>query len=262
MNELGAFDLVLWGLTVSLEIGLLVLLLYRKNHRIFPFLFSYVLIAFLQSVVLMVSYRIWGFSSSNAVRIGWGTQKLVILGRALAVAEICRRVLERYRGIWALAWRTLVGSAVLVLLYSLAVAGFEWQLLALNADRGLELTITVVLVMLFLFAHYYELTMEPAVRSLAIGFFLYSCFGVLNDTILEGWKYRYATLWNLAGMTAYLASLLLWNWAVRERQLAITLEPAPLSQGVYENLAPEINLRLKLLNEHLTQILCPKAKRP
>ena len=262
MNEIVAFIKVLWGLTILLEAGLLVLLLYRKNHRTFPFFFTYVLMAFLESIVLMVSYRLWGFSSSNAVRIAWGTQGLVILGRALAVAEICRRVLGRYRGIWALAWRMLVGSAVVVLLYSLAIAGFEWQLLALNADRGLELTITVVVVMLFLFARYYELTMEPAARLLAISFFLYSCFAVLNDTILENWKYRYATLWNVVGMLAYLASLLLWNWAVRKRQLEITLEPALLSRGVYQTLAPEINLRLKLLNEHLDQILCPEAKRP
>ena len=113
-----------------------------------------------------------------------------------------------------------------------------------------------------MFARYYEVTIEPAVRSLAIGFFLYSCFAVLNDTILESWRYRYATHWNLAGMLAYLASLLLWNWAVRERQPEITLGPALLSQGVYQTLAPEINLRLKLLNEHLSQILGPEAKRP
>jgi len=101
----------------------------------------------------------------------------------------------------------------------------------------------------------------PAVRSLAIGFFLYSCFAVLNDTILESWRYRHAALWNLVGMLAYLESLLLWIWAVRKRQPEITLEPALLSQGVYQTLAPEINFRLKLLNEHLHQILCPEARR-
>ena len=262
MNEIVDFDKVLWGLNVCLQARLLVLLLDRKNHRIFPFFFGYLLIALLQNIVTMVSYRIWGFSSSSAVRIAWGTQGLVILWRALAVAEICRRVLESYRGIWALAWRMLVGSAILVLLYSLAVASFEWQLLVLNADRGLELTITVVLVTFFLFARYYEITIEPAVRSLAIGFFLYSCFAVLNDTILESWKHRYATHWNLADMLAYLAILLLWNWAVRKRQPEITLGPVLLSHGVYQTLAPEINLRLRLLNEHLNQILGPEAKRP
>jgi len=63
-------------------------------------------------------------------------------------------------------------------------------------------------------------------------------------------------------MLAYLASLLLWNWAVRERQPAIAVGPVLLSHGVYQNLAPEINLRLRLLNEQLHQILGPEAKRP
>ena len=72
MNEIDAFDKVLWGLNVCLQARLLVLLLNRKNHRIFPFLFVYLLIAFLQNVVTMASYRIWAFSSSNAVRIARG----------------------------------------------------------------------------------------------------------------------------------------------------------------------------------------------
>src|SRR2546423_9631290 len=90
MNEIVVFDKVLWGLNVCLQARLLVLLLDRKNHRIFPFFFGYLLIALLQNVVTMVSYRIWGFSSSNAVRIAWGTQGLVILGRALAGVQNCR----------------------------------------------------------------------------------------------------------------------------------------------------------------------------
>jgi hypothetical protein len=262
MSELATFQNVFWGITVFLELTLLVLLVHRKNHRVFPFFFTYVLVAFLQSVILMVSYKIWGFSSISSERMAWGTQGLVILARAMAVVEICRRVLGRYRGIWALAWRMLVCSAVVVLVYSVVVAGFEWPLLALNADRGLELTVTVVLVMFFLFAHYYELAMETAVRSLAIGFFLYSCFAVLNDTILEGWKYRYANFWNSLGILAYLASLLTWNWAIRRWQPEVIREPDLLSRGVYRSLAPEINLRLKLLNEHLHQIMFPEAKRP
>jgi hypothetical protein len=186
----------------------------------------------------------------------------VLLARALAVAEICRHVLAKYRGIWGLAWRLLLASAVLVLLYSIVAAGFEWRLIELNADRALELTITVVLVMLFVFAQYYQVAMEPVLRIMAIGFFLYSCFGVLNDTILERWKYGYAALWNLMGSLAFLASLLLWNWALRETQTLAGPETTLLSEGVYRTLAPEINMRLKVLNENLRGFWYPEGKRP
>jgi hypothetical protein len=261
MYKIVAFEQVLWGLTVFLNGGLFVLLLYRKNHRVFPLFFVYVLFNFLQCLILIETYRIWGFSSPVSNRIAWGTQGFVVVTRALAVAQICHRVLANYRGIWALAWRLLVTTATFVLLYSWAVARGSWQFAVLNSDRGMELAIATVIVILFLFAQYYEVAVEPAVRTLAIGFFLYSCFFVLNDTILEGWMYRYSTLWNLLGTLAFLASLLLWNWALLERQPETTFEPEMFSAGVYRQVAPEINYRLKALNEHLEHFWYAERKR-
>lgn len=262
MAEIASLEKVLWAVTVFLQAGLLVLLLYRKNHKAFPFFSAYVLLTLAQNAVFFASYRRWGFNSPASVRIAWGTQAVVIFARGLAVAEICRRFLARYRGIWALAWRMLFATAALVLLYSLAVARGRWQFAVINADRGIELAIAVTVVTLFLFVQYYEVAIESVVRSVITGFFLYSCFFVLNDTILEGWIDGYTTLWNLLGTVAFLASLLLWIWALRETQPEATSEPEMLSEGVYRKLAPEINLRLKALNEHLGQFWCAGVKRP
>jgi hypothetical protein len=261
MDEIAKFERVLWGFMVFLNGGLLVLLLYRKNHRVFPFFFVYALFNFLQCFVLFASYRKWGFLSPVSMRIAWGTQGFVIAARALAVAQICQRVLGRYRGIWALGRRLLVATAAVVLLYSWAVAGGQWQNAVLNADRGLELAIASVIVILFLFARYYEVAVEPAVRALAIGFFLYSCFVVLNDTILEGWMYGYSTLWNLLATLAFVASLLVWSQGLRERQPETTLAPDMISDGIYRTLAPEINDRLRALNDHLGQLWYVERKR-
>ncbi len=251
MNEIVTFERALLWLTIFLNGGLLVSLLYRRNHRVVPFFFAYVFFNLLQGFVLFGSYRIWGFTSPLSNRIAWGTQGLVIISRALAVAEICRRVLGRYRGIWALAWRMLVATAAVVLLYSWAVAKGSWQFAVLNSDRGLELAIATVIVIFFLFTYHYGVTMETAVRTLTIGFFLYSCFFVVNDTVLEGWKHDYSALWNLLGALAFVASLMLWNWALRQRLPETTFEPEMLSTGIYCTLAPEINSRLKALNEQL-----------
>jgi hypothetical protein len=262
MAEIESFEKWLWAITVLLEAGLAALLLYRKNYKKFPFFFSYVLTTIAQSTILFLCYTIWTFHSPASLVASWSTQAFVLLARALAVAEICRHVLAKYRGIWGLAWRLLLGSAILVLLYSVIAAAFEWQLIELNADRALELTIAVMLVMLFVFAQYYEVAMEPVLRSMATGFFLYSCFGVLNDTVLERWKYGYAPLWNLTGSLAYLATLLLWNWALRKGQTVATQEATLLPDGVYRTLAPEINMRLKVLNENLHRFWYPEGKRP
>ncbi|PYT55278.1 MAG: hypothetical protein DMG43_03675 [Acidobacteria bacterium] len=252
---------MLWGLTVFLKAGLLVLLLYRRNYRAFPYFFAYALISILHSAVLFESYRLWGFNSPTSRSIAWGSQGLVILVRALAVAEICRRVLARYRGIWALTGRVLLVTAGFVLLYSWAIARGSWQFAILNSDRAVELAIAAVIVMLFTFAHYYEVGVEPAVRTLAVGFLLYSCFFVLNDTILESRLHRYTALWNLLGTLSFLASLVIWNWALREKQPEATLAPEMLSDAVYRQMTPEINSRLRALNDQLNHFWHAEGKR-
>jgi hypothetical protein len=262
MAGIDNFEKTLWAITVLLEALLAALLLYRKNYRTFPFFFAYLVTAITQSAILFCCYQIWGFRSRASEVASWSTQGVVLAARALAVLEICRRILARYRGIWALAWRLLLASAILVLLYSVVATGFEWNLFELNVDRGLELAVTVEILVLFMFAHYYEVEMEPAVRSLAIGFFLYSCFLVLNDTILERWKHNYGMLWNLLATLAYAASMLLWGWALRKELRQRASEPVLLSQEAYGVYTPEINFRLKHLNDHLSQFWDVEAKRP
>lgn len=261
MDEIVGFERILWGLMVFLNGGLLVLLLYRKNHQAFPIFFVYVLFNFLQCFLLFGSYRIWGFNSPVSNRMAWGSQIFVSAARALTVGQISHRVLAKYRGVWALARRLLVATAAVVLLYSWAVARGSWQFAVLNANRGIELAIASVILLLFLFARYYGVVLEPAVRALAAGFFLYSCFFVLNITILERWLYDYVKLWNVLGTLAFLASMLVWIWAVRERQLQTTFEPEMLSKSIYYAFAPEINNRLKVLNEHLGQFWNVERKR-
>jgi hypothetical protein len=261
MSEIDTLEKLFWALSALLKAGLFALLLYRRNHRVYPFLFAYVLITLLQSPVLFATYRVWKFDSPTARNIGWGSQGLVVVARALAVAEICRRVLSKYRGIWALAWRMLLATAGLVLVYAWAVSRPSWQQAILSTHRGLELAIAVAIVILFLFVEYYEIVVEPAVRSLSIGFFLFSCFFVLNNTILENWLHSYAVLWNILGTLAYVASLLLWIWALRETQPEASLEPVFVPEGTYHAVAPEINSRLRALNEWLSQFWHLEANR-
>jgi hypothetical protein len=261
MDAISASVRMLWGVTAFLDGGLLVLLLYRKNYRVFPAFFVYVLFDFLQGFVLFGSYLIWGFRSSVAGQIAWGTQGIVMTARAVAVAQICQRVLAKYRGVWALAKRLLILTAVVVLLYSWAIARGGWQFAVLNGHRGIELAIASVIVILLLFTRYYGIFVEPSVRVLTLGFFLYSSFYVLNDTILERLMYDYSKGWNLVGTSAALASILLWTWGLRERQPATTLEPEMLYGGIYYEVAPEINDRLRALNEHLGRFWNAERKR-
>ena len=55
-------------------------------------------------------------------------------------------------------------------------------------------------------------------------------------------------------MVAFFASLLLWTWALRRSQLGMAAEGKLLPLGVYQSFAPQINLRLQSLNDHLGKI--------
>jgi hypothetical protein len=261
MAEIATLEKVLWGLCVVLKWGLLTLCLYRRHYRTFPLFFTYVLLNVLQSPLLLASYRTWGFLSPTSANIAWGSEALVIAARGLAVAEICRRILGMYRGIWALATRLLFATAGLVLVYSWAAARPHWQAAVLNCDRGLELAIAGVLMMVFLFARHYEIEVEREVRYLALGLFLYSAFSVVNNTILEKWLWDYAVLWNVLRTSAFVASLLLWVWALRKRLPEAVSKPAMLPADAYRILAPELNLRLKALNEQLGKVWVAEAKK-
>src|SRR5258707_1377730 len=72
--------------------------------------------------------------------------------------------------------------------------------------------------LLLLFHHYYEVLPTPADRLLALGFCLYSCFGVLDNTILEHFLNGYAVLCIHLRMLPFLASLDLGTWALRKSQ--------------------------------------------
>jgi len=251
MATIAPFQDALWALNSAGEALLLTLLVVRKNYRSYPAFSFYLLVDLTMGATVFFVYHLWGFHSATAYGVAWGTKGIVLFARALAVAEVCAHLLSRYRGVWALAWRILLLCAVLVLSYSILAARHDWGLALLTADRGLELSIATVIVVLFLFARYYEVKVEPVVRSLAIGFCLYSCSAVLNNTVLERWLHDYSAFWNLLRMLAFLASLSIWSWALRHSQSEAQTKEILLPSGIYQAIAPEINLRLRLFNEQL-----------
>jgi hypothetical protein len=262
LREISQFQQILWILISGVATLLLVLLTVRKNYRIFPAFSLYILLNLSLGIAVFFVYRRWGFSSQTAMLFAWGMQGLVLCARALAVAEVCRHVLSRYRGVWGLAWRVLVVCAALVVLYSTIGGRHDFGFVLPKAERSLELAMATVIVALFLFVRYYGVEAGFADRSVAVGFCLYSCFVVLNNTILERFLDNYAALWTFLEMVAFLASLLLWSWAVWEKLPEKATEPEMLADGVYGEMAPEINLRLRVLNENLEQFWNPRRKGP
>jgi hypothetical protein len=261
MNDLGLFTQWVWTVTAVVQVLLLGLLIARKNASSYPAFSAYIFMTLAQSALLFITIEKWGFSSTVAWRVGWATQWVVLGARAFAVAELCRHVLGRFLGVWVLARWILLASGVVVLLYALIAADHRWQLALNTAELGLELAIAAVIVVLLLFARYYDVAVDPPIRLLALGLCLYSCVSALNDAVLERWLRSYVSLWNEFGMAIFLACLLLWSWAFRKSAPQAVAAPLLLTGSVYLNLIPEVNLRLRSLDEQLVEFWRLEAPR-
>ena len=84
---------------------------------------------------------------------------------------------------------------------------------------------------------------------------------IWGSAVLERFPDSYVPLWNFLGMLAFLASMLLWTWALRKPPTEKRLKETLLPSGVYQTLAPQFNLRLRLLNEQLAQFWKTEATR-
>jgi hypothetical protein len=262
MIEIVQVQNLLWAATAAGKTVLATTLAIRKNYRVYPTFFIYVLISLAQDALAFVTYHHFGFNSLTAWRVFWASQAVVVSARALAVAEVCRHLLALYKGVWALAWRLLLTCAAIVLIFSLIIGKHEWTLAVHSASRGLDLAIATSIVGLFLFIKFYDVKTDSTDRILAVGFFLYSCFGVLNSTFLEYWLGRYSGLWNILDLLTFLLSLFLWTWAVGLPRAVPARDKALLPETVYSTIGSEVNLRLHFLNESLNQFWNAGAPQP
>jgi hypothetical protein len=115
-------------------------------------------------------------------------------------------------------------------------------------------------------------------RWVAIGMFLLCVAYAVNNTILQGlfsgnltfWFHenyisywpsikplivRANDWWNTVRTFAFIASMGIWCFALRKPLPAPSSDPILLPQGVYNELNPEVNLRLRAFNERLLEML-------
>ena len=254
---------VFWAATSLGEVVLIFYLIHRRLVRSHLWLSLYFCCTVIQSALGVITYSLLDFGSAATRDIIWSSQAVVITMRFSAVCEMARRILARYVGIWALAQRVLLIVAAGVLFYAAVFSEKRLSLMILTVDRGAELAIASFIVGLLLFARYYLLEIDPLDRALAIGFGLYSCFYVINDSLLEKWMEPYVGFWGFMDVITFLASLLIWIQAVRAYAPALEFVTfRSTSSDRYGALSAEVNVRLRLLNDQLAQLLRSESTRP
>jgi hypothetical protein len=255
------YQQMVWAANMATSVGLVWLLVTRKNYKSYPVFTFYISLNFILGLLLIPVYLRARFLSTDYFRYAWQMLATASLARALAVAEVCRRVLFRFTGIWELAKRLLLLCAAIVLAYSVLAGRSDWKRIRVSADRSLELCIATVIVVLLLLTRYYNIPTVAADRWLAIGFCLYCCIQAINDTIADRYFIQYQTIWSFSGVVAFFASLTLWSWGLRKPRAVMAMEESLLSQQTYQEINPQINMRLRLLNENLAKFWRGKDNR-
>ena len=256
--QLTGSDYLLWGVTALLEGFLCALIVRRGLYRRLPFFSTYLALAFARGILLWWAYHHLGSGSRAAWYIAWVTQGIPLVARGLAIAELCWSSLRAYRGIWALSWRLLWGVALLLLAYAaLSAFGSRYWIAAfiLAAERGLEMAAVVVLLSLLFVSGYYRIQLDAVHRKVVLGLGLYSLIQAVNDTALQAYLVRYFFWWKEVRLVSFQVALVIWLVALRKPLPATAPAPTLLPQRVYDELSPQVNYRLRILNQRLLEIL-------
>ncbi len=231
---------------------------FRRLYLRLPLFTAYLTLLFLRNLALWWFYLGPGYESRAAFDYFWVTQGLLLVARGAAIAEIAWRTLHEYRGVWELSSLLLVGIALFLLVQAGmgALGNRSWLApFILTAERGLELAAVVILVSLFALSRYYGILLEPVERTVALGLGVYSALQVMNNSFMREWLTRYFHWWAHIRVISFLVALAIWWWALRKPLPAEQPKRALLSQDVYDELAPQVNFRLRRLNDRLLELL-------
>jgi hypothetical protein len=256
--------LAIWISSTVIQFSVLFALLVRRHYQSLPTFSIYIGLNLCQAFLLAGAYSRFAFSSHVAAKIFWISESITLVAQALAASEVLHLVLHHYSGIWALAWRLIATAAVVVVCFALANAKEtpNWRLMI--AHRGYHLTFAVALISCLLLVRVYSIPVEPAYKTLLAGFCVYSCSAVIAGTLLQALVVRQfpkaGDIWNYLEMLVFMGVQVAWAVALRHRVTAIDRQVLrPPSD--YDRISPEVNSRLRELNDVLSKFLRTTAVR-
>jgi hypothetical protein len=276
-------DLILSSLTLGFEIILFSLVYVRGLQRRLPFFAAYATLLVISTLAMLVVYLCFGFQSAGFYYAGWITISMDILGRSLAVAELCRYGLRAYRGIWALTWRALIVLAVFLVAHATVDAWGQPNRIAiygLTIERDADISAVAILAALLLIRNYYGFSPDRLSRSIAAGILFLCAADIINNTMVRDlfagplfswfssgqaalWPAlrpqieRVNEMWNFIRFSSFMVSMGIWCFALRKPLPVLAKDPGLLPASVYEEFSPALNLYLRAFNDRLQELLKP-----
>jgi hypothetical protein len=265
MATLPPLILLLWAISAMVQMTVLSLVVTRRHFHTLPFFSVYIALNLCQAALLFFMYSQFGFNSHEARQSSWLSESLILIVQTFAATEVLYRVLRHYAGIWGLAWRLIVFAAVIVIWHALESAkqSPEWKLMI--ANRGYHLTFALSLISCLLLVRFYSIPIDPVYKALLAGFCVFSCTVVVANTLFQTLFLRHfldsGVVWNYLEMVTFLAVQIAWAVALRHR-VRVDDKPPLLPPSAYDRLSPDVNARLRTLNDALSRFLRAQVLRP
>jgi hypothetical protein len=267
-------EIVLYLVNIPLELVLCALVYGRRLHRRLPLFAAYVTVFLTSTLCLGLIYFHFGYNSFSTYHAAWIISGVNLLGRCLAITELCRYSLQEYKGIWTLSWRIL-GFLAAVFFVNSALDSWgqsDWvATYVLTMERDIGISSAVLLLVILLISIYYGVYLEPVQKGIAIGLFVLGVVDAVNDTVLRtiftqlisSWSHmglraeEINNWWNAVRTFAFVVSMSIWCFALRKPLPARNRGPELLPAEIYPEVSLAVNLRLRAINDRLLELLKP-----
>jgi hypothetical protein len=267
------YELFLAVSIAGLEVLLCVLVFVRHVQGRLPFFTGYAVTILAASLSQMYVIAHYGFRGSVATYYYiWISYGVVILARSATIVELFRNTFKPYQGIWGLTWRLLALMTLFLLVHGAIDAKGQTPWFAaygLTVERGIDIASFLILATILLIGNYYRLPIENIHKWIALGICFFCVVEFANSSVLRNLLAQYMAsgiatkaqvdrindLWNTIYAVASAASLGSWCYLLRKPLPEPAQYPVLLPAGIYQEISPAINLRLRAFNDRLEEML-------
>jgi len=221
-----------WLAGPGLQITLLIFMVRRGSHRVFPRFFSYIVFQLVKTGVLFVTYRYFAGplaeGSKNYFDVYWAGNAISVLLAVAVMDEILHTLFRQYGGIQTLAstiFRWACGLLVLVSILG-AISNNEGSAdrvvaAVLSFERSVRLMQCGLFLLIMLLCRVLKHCWRQPVFGVALGFGMFASIELILISLVTVFGDDHAATVSLAKSLAYNAVTLLWVGYVSQQSESV-----------------------------------------
>jgi hypothetical protein len=205
---------VSWLAGPVLQITLLIFMVRRELHRVFPRFFSYILFQILKSACLFAAYK---YFPENYFDAYWTGNAVSVIFTVVVMDEILRSLFKEYGGIQILGTTIFRWSCGLLLLLAILgalssgeTAGDRVVAAVFAFDRSMRLMQVGLFLLLMFLCRFLRNCWRQQVFGIALGFGIFASVELILVSVVMRYGDAHVAIISLLKSTAYNAVTLVW----------------------------------------------------